>query len=159
MNLKKTIENIEKTADSYIDPELVSMIVYDNNSLGTNDFNSLTDYNITKDDSYADKVLKVLKHENVFIYLGMITFTPIANECDIYSTKDYKLKLTEEEFEKYGSLKDKFIGVLFKKNSEDYVIGCCDICGCSIDACFREFEETDDTLIRKIREIFEEKII
>ena len=69
MNLKKTIENIEKTADSYIDPELVSMIVYDNNSLGTNDFNSLTDYNITKDDSYADKVLKVLKHENVFIYL------------------------------------------------------------------------------------------
>lgn len=159
MNLEKTIENIEKTADSYIDPELVSVIVYDNYTLGTNDFNGLFNYGIEKEDSYAQKVLKVLENENVFVYLGMLTFAPVINECDLYSTEDYTIQLTEEEFERYGHLKDKYFGIMFKKNSDEYVIGCCDICGCKIDSCFREFEDTNDTLIKKIKEIIEEKII
>lgn len=159
MNIKKTIENIEKTADSYIDPELVSVIVYDNYTLGTNDFNNLDSYDIKNDDSYATKVLKVLENENVFVYLGMLTFAPVINECDIYSSEDYTIKLTEEEFAKYGHLKDKYFGILFKKNSYSYIIGCCDICGCKLDASFKEFEETDDTLILKIKEIIDKKII
>lgn len=159
MNLEKTIENIEKTADSYIDPELVSVIIYDNNTLGTNDFNGLRDYGIKKDDSYAEKVMKVLKEENVFVYLGMLAFAPVINECDLYSTEDCTIQLTEEEFEKYGHLKDKYFGILFKRNSEDYVMGCCDICGCKIDSCFREFEDCDDTLVKKIKEIIDAKII
>lgn len=159
MNVKKTIENIEKTADSYIDPELVSVIVYDNYTLGTNDFNNLDDYGIEKSDSYATKVLKVLKNENVFVYLGMLTFAPVINECDIYSTEDYTVKLTEEEFAKYGHLKDKYFGILFKKNSSEYLIGCCDICGCKVDASFKEFDEADDSLILKIKEIINEKVI
>ncbi|MDO5849334.1 MAG: hypothetical protein Q4P18_07350 [Methanobrevibacter sp.] len=159
MNLEKTIENIEKTADSYIDPELVSTIVYDNYTLGTNDFNSLNEYGIQKDDSYAKKVLKVLEKENVFINLGMLTFAPVINECDIYSTEDCTIQLTAEEFEKYGHLKDKYFGILFSKNSQDYVIGVCDLCGCKIDACFRELEDTDDALIKKIKEIINDKII
>lgn len=159
MNLIKTIENIVKNADSYIDPDLVATIVYDNYTLGTNDFDNINDYEILNEDSYSQKILKVLKNENVFITLGMLTFAPIVNECDIYSTEDFTLQLSDEEFEKYGHLKDKYFGVMFVKNSEDFIYGVCDLCGCKVDACFSKLEQTDDKLIKKIKEIMSEKII
>ncbi len=159
MNLEKTIENIESSADSYIDPELVATIVYDNNTLGSNDFNNLEGYGILNDDSYSIKVLKVLEKENVFITLGMITFAPFVNECDIYSSKDFTLQLSDEEFEKYSHFKDKYFGVMFVKNSEDFIYGVCDLCGCKIDSCFTELEDKNDVIMGKIKEIMNEKII
>ena len=83
---------------------------------------------------------KILKHKNVFLNIGMYAFVPVINECDIYSTEDYNLKLSNEEFEKYANEKERVFGILIKKESEDYIIGSCDLCGCSIDATFKEIE-------------------
>lgn len=115
MNIEKTIENIIANCDDYIDPQLAITIIHDNYTMGSNNINELKKYNIKNKDNYVKKVLKVLKHENIFITFGMITFIPILNECDIFSIKDETIKLSTDEFQKYGDLKEKYFGILIKK--------------------------------------------
>ena len=89
----------------------------------------------------------------------MYAFVPVINECDIYSTEDYNLKLSNEEFEKYANEKERVFGILIKKESEDYIIGSCDLCGCNIDAAFKEIESSDLPFYKKLKEIIDSKII
>ena len=106
-----------------------------------------------------EKILKILKCENVFLNIGMYAFIPVINECDIYSTTDYNLKLTDEEFEKYANEKERVFGILLKKNSAEFIIGSCDLCNCSIDATFKEIEPSDLDFYKKLKEIIDSKII
>lgn len=159
MNVSETINNIKATCNNYVDPNLVATVIHDDNYMGSSNISELDMYGIEKDDSYEQKILKILKHENIFLNLGMYAFIPIINECDIYSTKDYNLKLTQEEFDKYANEKERVFGILIKKNSCEYVIGSCDLCGCKIDASFKEIETSNLNFFKKIKEIVDEKII
>jgi len=159
MNVSETINNIKATCNNYVDPDLVATVIHDDNYMGSSNISELDMYGIEKDDSYEQKILKILKHENIFLNLGMYAFIPIINECDIYSTKDYNLKLTQEEFDKYANEKERVFGILIKKNSCEYVIGSCDLCGCKIDASFKEIETSNLNFFKKIKEIVDEKII
>lgn len=159
MNVSETINNIKATCNNYVDPDLVATVIHDDNYMGSSNISELDMYGIEKDDSYEQKILKILKHENIFLNLGMYAFIPIINECDIYSTKDYNLKLTQEEFNKYANEKERVFGILIKKNSCEYVIGSCDLCGCKIDASFKEIETSNLNFFKIIKEIVDEKII
>ena len=106
-----------------------------------------------------ERILKILKYENVFLNLGMYAFFPFINECDIYSSQDFHLNLTQEEFDRYGNEKERLFGILIKKNSTDYIIGSCDLCGCSIDSAFQEIEVSDLGFYKKLKEIIDAKII
>lgn len=159
MNVSETINNIKATCNNYVDPDLVATAIHDDNYMGSSNISELDMYGIEKDDSYEQKILKILKHENIFLNLGMYAFIPIINECDIYSTKDYNLKLTQEEFDKYANEKERVFGILIKKNSCEYVIGSCDLCGCKIDASFKEIETSNLNFFKIIKEIVDEKII
>lgn len=68
----------------------------------------------------------------------MYVFIPVINECDIYSVNDYNLKLTQKEFDKYANEKERIFGILIRKESEDFIIGSTDLCGCKIDASLRK---------------------
>ena len=127
--------------------------------MGSNNISELNKFDIEKQDSFEEKILKILKHENIFLNIGMYAFIPILNECDIYSTQDYNLKLSEDEFEKYANEKERIFGILIKKDSTDYIIGSCDLCGCSIDAAFKEIEPSDFEFYKKIKKIIDSKII
>ncbi|MBQ6629703.1 MAG: hypothetical protein IJH65_12935 [Methanobrevibacter sp.] len=159
MNLSETIKNIRATCDNYVDPDLVATVIHDNYYMGSNNITELDKFNIKREDSFEEKILKILKHKNVFLNIGMYAFVPVINECDIYSSEDYNLKLTDEEFEKYANEKERIFGILIKKNSQDYIIGSCDLCGCSIDAAFKEIEPSDFEFYKKIKEIIDSKII
>ena len=159
MNLSETIKNIRATCDNYVDPDLVATVIHDNYYMGSNNITELDKFNIKREDSFEEKILKILKHKNVFLNIGMYAFVPVINECDIYSSKDYNLKLTDEEFEKYANEKERIFGILIKKNSQDYIIGSCDLCGCSIDAAFKEIEPSDFDFYKKLKEIIDSKII
>lgn len=159
MNFEKTIENIIARCDNYIDPQLAITIIHDNYTMGSNNISEIKKYGIKKEDSYSKKALKVLKHENIFISFGMIAFIPILNECDIFSFRDDTITLTPEEFQKYGALKEEYFGILIKKNSFDFIIGSCDLCGCKIDSSFREIKKSDDSFYKKIDEIIKNNII
>lgn len=159
MNISETIKNIRSSCDNYVDPDLVATVIHDNYYMGSNNIEELDKFDIKKDDSFEEKILKILKHENVFLNLGMYAFIPVINECDIYSTEDYNLKLSEDEFEKYANEKERVFGILIKKDSTDYVIGSCDLCGCSIDAAFKEIEPSDFDFYKKMEEIIDTKII
>ena len=159
MNLSETIKNIRVTCNNYVDPDLVATVIHDNYYMGSNNINELDKFDIEDEDSFEEKVMKILKHENVFLNIGMYAFVPIINECDIYSTEDCHLKLSAEEFEKYANEKERVFGILIKKDSTDYVIGSCDLCGCSIDAAFKEIEPSDFDFYKKIKEIIDNKII
>ena len=152
MNISETIKNIRATCDNYVDPELVATVIHDNHYMGTNNIGELDKFDIKKEDSFEEKILKILNHENVFLNIGMYAFIPVINECDIYSTQDYNLKLSQEEFEKYANEKERVFGILIKKDSEDYLIGSCDLCGCSIDAAFKEIEPSDFDFYKNIRD-------
>lgn len=156
MNIKKTIENIQKNCDSYVDPELLAVVITKDNYLGSNNIGELEDYGIAENDSYSEKVIKVLEKDKVFLNLGLLTFAPFINECDIYSIKDYTLKLPEDVFEKYSHFKDKYFGILIDKNS--YSIGISDICSCKIDSSVEELEKSEDCLYKKLEEIVEDNI-
>lgn len=130
MNIEKSIENIVAKCDNYIDPQLAICIIRDNCTMGSNNIGELKKYGIENEDSYVEKVLKVLKHENIFITFGMLAFIPMFNECDIFSIEDKTISLSSEEFQKYGDLKEEYFGILIKKNSNDFIIGSCDLCGC-----------------------------
>ena len=159
MNLSETIKNIRATCNNYVDPDLVATVIHDNYYMGSNNITELDKFNIEKEDSFEEKILKILKHENVFLNIGMYAFIPVINECDIYSTEDFNLKLTDEEFEKYANEKERVFGILIKKDSQNYIIGSCDLCGCSIDAAFKEIEPSDFDFYKKLKGIIDSKII
>ena len=159
INVSETIKNIRSTCNNYVDPDLVATVVHDNYYMGSNNIEDLDKFDIKKEDSFEEKILKILKYENVFLNIGMYAFIPVINECDIYSTTDYNLKLTDEEFEKYANEKERVFGILLKKNSTEFIIGSCDLCNCSIDAAFKEIEPSDLDFYKKLKEIIDSKII
>ena len=159
MNISETIKNIRASCDNYVDPDLVATVIHDNYFMGTNNIMEFKDYDIEKEDDFEKRILKILKHENVFLAIGMYAFIPVINECNIYSVEDYNLKLTEDEFEKYANEKERIFGILIKKDSEDFIIGSTDLCGCSIDAAFKEMEITNLSFYKKIEEIIDNLII
>ena len=158
MNLKYTLKNIRKDADSYIDPDLVAFIINDDNLMGTNNILEITDYGIKSDDTFEERLLKIHEHENIYIACGMMTFMPFVRECDIFSTGDYNLKLSPEEFEKYSDEEEKLFGILVKKSSNEYIIGKSDVCSCNIDSSFEKLDESDGEFYTTIKKIIEEKI-
>lgn len=159
MNVRKTIGNIRATCDNYVDPDMLAFIIDENYYMGTNNIMDLEKYEIENDDSYEERLLKILKYENIFLPVGMITFVPFLNECDIFAQKDYNFKLTQEEFDTYSDEEEKLIGILVKKDSSDYIIGKSEVCSCKVDSSFEELEKTDFEFYKKIEEIITEKII
>ncbi len=159
MDFEKTIENIIGRCDNYIDPQLAITIIHDNYTMGSNNISEIKKYGIEKEDSYSKKALKVLKHKNIFISFGMLAFIPILNECDIFSFRDETITLTPEEFQQYGDLKEEYFGILVKKNSCDFIIGSCDLCGCKIDSSFREIKKSENNFYKKINKIIQSNII
>ena len=159
MNLKETIKNIRTTCENYVDPNLLAFIIDDENYMGTNNILEIEGYDITNDDSYDERLLKIHKSENIYLPLGMITFMPIVNECDIFSDEDYNLQLTPDEFNKYSDNQEKLFGILVKKGSDEYIIGKSDTCSCSTDSSFEKLEKTDSEFYKTIEKIVKEKII
>lgn len=159
MNLEKTIENIRASCKNYMDPNLLAFIIDDDNYMGTNNILEIKGYAIQDDDTYEERLLKIHKIENIFLPFGMMTFMPIINECDLFSTNDYNIKLTQDEFDTYADSEEKLFGILIKKDSNDYIIGKTDVCSCSADASFEEFEKRDCEFYTKIKEIIDSKII
>ena len=159
MNIEKSIENIVAKCDNYIDPQLAICIIRDNCTMGSNNIGELKKYGIENEDSYVEKALKVLKHENIFITFGMLAFIPMFNECDIFSIEDKTISLSSEEFQKYGDLKEEYFGILIKKNSNDFIIGSCDLCRCKIDSSFRQIKKSEDNFYKTINNIIENNII
>jgi hypothetical protein len=159
MNLKETIKNIRTTCENYVDPNLLAFIIDDENYMGTNNILEIEGYDITNDDSYDERLLKIHKSENIYLPLGMITFMPIVNECDIFSDEDYNLQLTPDEFNKYSDNQEKLFGILVKKGSNEYIIGKSDTCSCSTDSSFEKLEKTDSEFYKTIEKIVKEKII
>ena len=159
MRINETIKNIRASCDNYVDKDLVATIIHDNYYMGTNNILEFDGYGIRKDDTYEKRILKILKHENIFLAAGMYTFIPVINECDIYSVNDYNFKLSEDEFEKYANEKERIFGILIKKDSNDFIIGSTDLCGCSIDASFKEIEKSDLDFYKKIEEIIDTLVL
>lgn len=127
MNLEKTIENIKKICDSYIDPELA--IKYINK-----------DYLFSTD-----------KNDYIFINCGLLIPAPLFNEIDIFTDKKYTISLTAQEFVKYQNMREKYFGILIKE--EEYILGVIDLCDCQIDSGFTPLEKSDDLLYKKIEKI------
>lgn len=159
MKIYETIKNIRASCDNYVDPDLVATVIHDDYFMGSNNIDELDLFDIEKEDIFEKKILKILKHENVFLNFGMYCFIPVINECDIYSYRDYNLNLSQEEFDKYAHEKERVFGILIKKDSDDYIIGSCDLCGCGIDASFKEIEPSELDFYKKISEIIDNKII
>lgn len=142
MNVEKTVEYLKNICESYIDPDLLIREINDDYFMGS-------DENITIDS---------LKHSNLFINFGLLAFAPIINECDIYSTEDYTVKLSKEEFDSYGEIKDEYFGILIEKNSSNFIIGTCDVCGCKTDSSFHPLR-SKGKLYEKLSEIVNQLII
>ena len=159
MNLSETIKNIRATCKNYIDPNLLAFLIDDDNYMGTNNILEIKGYNINDEDTYEERLLKISKSENIFLPIGMMTFMPIINECDVFSDTDYNFHLTQEEFDVYADSEEKLFGILIKKDSNDYIIGKTDVCSCSIDASFEKLEKTDCEFYNTIEKIVKEKII
>ena len=159
MNLNKTIKNIRATCNNYVDPNLLAFLIDDDNYMGTNNILEIEGYGITDNDTYEERLFKIAKSENIFLPLGMMTFMPILNECDLFCENDHHLELTPEEFDIYADNEEKLFGILVKKNSDDYIIGKTDVCSCSIDASFEKLEKTDCEFYNTIEKIVKEKII
>lgn len=159
MNLSETIKNIRASCNNYMDPDLLAFLIDDDNLMGTNNITEIDGYGITDEDSYEERLLKIHKSENIFLPCGMITFMPIINECDIFSDKDYNLKLTQEEFDAYNDKEEKLFGILVKKGSDEFIIGKTDTCNCSMDASFEKIENSGCEFFKKIKEIIDSKII
>ena len=159
MNLGKTIKNIRAACNNYVDPNLLAFIIDDECRMGTNNISEIRGYSITDDDSYEERLLKIHESENIFLPLGMMTFMPILNECDLFGEKDYHLELAQDEFDAYFDKEEKLFGILIRKDSNDYIIGKTDVCSCSIDASFEKLEKRDCEFYRTIEKIVKEKII
>ena len=159
MNIKETIKNIRASCNNYVDPDLFAFIIDDDFHMGTNNISEIEVYGIEDDDSYEERLLKIHERENIFLPVGMMTFMPIINECDLFCEKDYNLKLTQEEFDENANEEEKLFGILIKKGSDDYIIGKTDVCNCSIDASFEKIEKSESEFYEKIEKIISEKII
>ena len=159
MNLNETIKNIRATCDNYMDPNLLAFLIDDDNHMGTNNILEIKGYAITDNDTYEERILKIHESENIYLPLGMMTFIPILNECDIFSIDDYNLKLTPEEFDLYSDSEEKLFGILVKKNSDEYIIGKSDVCSCSVDSSFEKLEKKDCEFYNTIEKIVKEKIV
>ena len=159
MNIKETIKNIRASCNNYVDPDLFAFIIDDDFHMGTNNISEIEGYGINDDDSYEERLLKIHERENIFLPVGMMTFMPIINECDLFCEKDYNLKLTQEEFDENADEEEKLFGILIKKDSDDYIIGKTDVCNCSIDASFEKIEKSESEFYEKIEKIISEKII
>jgi hypothetical protein len=159
MNIGKTIKNIRAACNNYVDPNLLAFIIDDDCHMGTNNITEIEGYGITDNDSYEERLLKIHESENIFLPLGMMTFMPIVNECDLFCEKDYHLELAQEEFDTYFDKEEKLFGILVKKQSNEYVIGKTDVCSCSIDARFEKLEQKDCEFYRTIEQIVKEKIM
>lgn len=159
MNIKETIKNIRASCNNYVDPDLFAFIIDDDFHMGTNNISEIEGYGIEDDDSYEERLLKIHERENIFLPVGMMTFMPIINECDLFCEKDYNLKLTQEEFDENADEEEKLFGILIKKGNDAYIIGKTDICNCSIDASFEKIEKSESEFYEKIEKIISEKII
>jgi hypothetical protein len=159
MNIKETIKNIRASCNNYVDPDLFAFIIDDDFHMGTNNIPEIEGCGIEDDDSYEERLLKIHERENIFLPVGMMTFMPIINECDLFCEKDYNLKLTQDEFDENADEEEKLFGILIKKNSDDYIIGKTDVCNCSIDASFEKIEKSESEFYEKIEKIISEKII
>ena len=159
MNIKETIKNIRASCNNYVDPDLFAFIIDDDFHMGTNNIPEIEGYGIEDDDSYEERLLKIHERENIFLPVGMMTFMPIINECDLFCEKDYNVKLTQEEFDENADEEEKLFGILIKNNSNDYIIGKTDVCNCSIDASFEKIEKSESEFYEKIEKIISEKII
>ena len=159
MNIKETIKNIRVSCNNYVDPDLFAFIIDEDFHMGTNNISEIEGYGINDDDSYEERLLKIHERENIFLPVGMMTFMPIINECDLFCEKDYNLKLTQDEFDENADEEEKLFGILIKKNSDDYIIGKTDVCNCSIDASFEKIEKSESEFYEKIEKIISEKII
>ena len=159
MNIKETIKNIRASCNNYVDPDLFAFIIDDDFHMGTNNISEIEGYGINDNDSYEERLLKIHERENLFLPVGMMTFMPIINECDLFCEKDYNLKLTQEEFDENADEEEKLFGILIKKGSDDYIIGKTDVCNCSIDASFEKIEKSESEFYEKIEKIISEKII
>ena len=159
MNIKETIKNIRVSCNNYVDPDLFAFIIDEDFHMGTNNISEIEGYGINDDDSYEERLLKIHERENIFLPVGMMTFMPIINECDLFCEKDYNLKLTQEEFDENADEEEKLFGILIKKGSDEYIIGKTDICNCSIDASFEKIEKSESEFYEKIEKIISEKII
>ena len=80
MNLSETIKNIRASCNNYVDPDLVATVIHDNYYMGSNNISELEQYDISIDDSFEEKILKILKHENVF--LNRLLTSSIQNLLD-----------------------------------------------------------------------------
>ncbi|WP_405293432.1 hypothetical protein [Methanobrevibacter sp.] len=159
IDLNATIKNIRAACDNYMDPNLLVFIIHDDNAMGTNNILEIDAYDIRREDSYEERILKIHHHENIFIACGMMTFLPIINECDIFSDNDFNLTMIQEEFDLYCDREEKLFGILVKKCSKEYIIGKTDVCNCSVDACFEKIEKSESKFFKMIEEIIEGKII
>ena len=159
MNIKETIKNIRASCNNYVDPDLFAFIIDEDFHMGTNNISEIEGYGINDDDSYEERLLKIHERENIFLPVGMMTFMPIINECDLFCEKDYNVKLTQEEFDENADEEEKLFGILIKKDSDDYIIGKTDVCNCSIDASFEKIEKSESEFYEKIEKIISEKII
>ena len=159
MNIKETIKNIRVSCNNYVDPDLFAFIIDEDFHMGTNNISEIKGYGIEDDDSYEERLLKIHERENIFLPVGMMTFMPIINECDLFCEKDYNVKLTQEEFDENADEEEKLFGILIKKDSDDYIIGKTDVCNCSIDASFEKIEKSESEFYEKIEKIISEKII
>lgn len=159
MDLQKTITNIRASCNNYIDSNLFAFIISDDMYMGTNNILEIDGYSIESADPYEERLLKISENENIFLPVGVMTFMPILNECDLFSVDDYHFDMTQEEFDLYSSGEEKLLGILVKKGSTEYLIGKTDVCNCSIDASFEKLVESDSEFYKKIKEIVESRII
>lgn len=159
MNVYESIKNIRANCNNYIDPDLVATIIDENHYMGNNNIMEITGYGISPDDSYEDRVMKILKEENIFINCGMLAFIPMLNECDIFSVSDETIKITQEEFDLNAQEKECYFGILIEKNSSNYTLGIIDLCNCKVESSFREVKKSDDGFYKKLDEIINEMII
>ena len=159
MDVYETIKNIRAKCDIYVAPDLVATIIDDNYYMGSNNISETEGYGITKDDTYEDRFMKILKEENIFINCGMLAFIPMLNECDIFSVVDDTIKITQEEYDENADENEVYFGILIEKDSSNYMIGIIDLCNCKVESGFREIKKSNDGLYKKLAEIIDEMII
>ena len=158
MDVEKTIKNIRSKCDGYIDPNLLSTIINKNYTMGR-DILKVSDYGVKKEDTYEERFIKILEHENIFINCGMISFIPIVNECDVYSFEDESFKISEKEFMENYPKHEGYFGFLIGEDIDEYIIGIIDLCSCSIDSGFTPIKKSEKGLYEKLNTIIKREII
>ena len=68
MDVYETVKNIRSFCDNYIDPDLVTTIIDENNFMGKNNIQDLEGYDFSDGAGYEEKFMKVHEKENLFTY-------------------------------------------------------------------------------------------